>query len=65
MIIFHNSIVMDPVKIAGITEWPAPTNKKEVQSFLKFTNFYRWFIRDFLEHARPLFDLTRNDSGWR
>jgi len=48
-----------------VTEWPAPTNKKEVQSFLRFTNFYRRFIRDFSEHARPLFDLTRNDSGWR
>jgi len=65
VIIFHNSIVMDPVKIAGITEWPAPTNKKEVQSFLEFTNFYQWFILDFSEHTRPLFDLTRNDSSWR
>src|SRR6266571_4677086 len=55
---------MDPVKIAGVTEWPAPTNKKEVQSFLSFTNFYRRFIEGFLEHARPLFDLTRNDSRW-
>jgi len=40
VIISHNSVAMDPVKIAGITEWPAPTNKKEVQSFLRFTNFY-------------------------
>jgi len=56
---------MDPVKIAGITEWPTPMNKKEVQSFLGFTNFYRQFIRDFSEHARPLFNLTQNDSGWR
>ena len=64
VIISHNSVAMDPVKIAGVTEWPAPTNKKEVQSFLGFTNFYRRFIKDFSEHARPLFDLTRNDFRW-
>jgi len=55
VIISHNSVTMDPVKIAGVTEWPAPTNKKEVQSFLRFTNFYRRFIRDFLEHSRLVF----------
>jgi len=44
VIISHNSIAMDPVKIAGVTEWPALTNKKEVQSFLGFTNFYQQFI---------------------
>ncbi len=63
-IISHNSVAMDPVKIAGVTEWPAPTNKKEVQSFLGFTNFYQRFIKNFLEHAHPLFDLTRNDTRW-
>ncbi|HWN07996.1 MAG TPA: reverse transcriptase domain-containing protein [Pyrinomonadaceae bacterium] len=65
VIISHNSVAMDPVKIAGVADWPAPTNKKEVQSFLGFTNFYRRFIKDFSEHARPLFDLTRNDSDFR
>ena len=64
VIISHNSVAMDPVKIAGVQEWPVPTNKKEVQSFLGFTNFYRQFIKDFSEHARPLFDLTRNDTKW-
>ena len=58
VIIFHNSVAMDPVKIAGIAEWLAPMNKKEVQSFLGFTNFYRRFIKDFSEHVCPLFDLT-------
>jgi len=65
VIISHNSIAMDPVNIAGVTEWPAPTNKKEVQSFLGFTDFYRRFIQDFSEHACPLFNLTRNNSSWR
>jgi hypothetical protein len=32
VIISHNnSVEMDPVKIAGVTEWPTPTSKKEVQ----------------------------------
>jgi len=65
VIISDNSVAMDPVKIAGVTEWPTQTNKKEVQSFLGFTNFYRKFIKDFSEHTRPLFDLTRNDARWR
>jgi hypothetical protein len=40
LIISHNSVKMDPVKVAGVAEWPTPTSKKEVQSFLGFTNFY-------------------------
>ncbi len=36
----ENSIRMDPIKIARIAEWPTPTKKRELQSFLGFTNFY-------------------------
>ena len=61
IVISENRISMDLVKIAGVQEWPAPTNKKEVQSFLGFMNFYHWFIKDFSNHACPLFDLTHND----
>ncbi|GLB33357.1 putative retrotransposable element tf2 155 kda protein type 1-like [Lyophyllum shimeji] len=32
---------------------PIPKNKKEVQSFLGFTNFYQRFIRDFSYHTQP------------
>jgi hypothetical protein len=31
---------MDPVKIAGVADWLTPSNKKEVQSFVGFINFY-------------------------
>ena len=61
VIISHNHVEMDPVKIAGVADWPTPTNKKEVQSFVGFINFYRRFIPGFSHHARALFDLTLKD----
>ena len=64
VIISHNSVEMDPVKVAGVADWPILTSKKEVQSFLGFVNFYCWFIQDFSHHARPLFDLTKKDVKW-
>jgi hypothetical protein len=55
---------MDPVKIAGIKNWPIPTKVKDVRSFLGFCNFYRPFIRGFAHLARPLNELTRKDAEW-
>jgi hypothetical protein len=44
---------MDPVKIAGIKNWPTPAEVKDVRSFLGFCNFYRPFIQGFAhQHAR-------------
>ena len=64
LIISEGQAEMDPVKVAGVVEWPEPTNKKQVQSFLGFTNFYHRFIRDFSHHAQLLFDLTGKNATW-
>jgi hypothetical protein len=61
VIISHNKVEMDLVKIAGVVDWPTPLNKKEVQSFVSFVNFYRRFIPGFSHHVRALFDLTMKD----
>ena len=49
---------MDPVKVDAITDWKAPSNKEQLQSFLGFANYYRWFIKDYSSIARPLTNLT-------
>ena len=61
LIISHNSVSMDPKKVKDVVEWPRPEDKRDVQSFLGFANFYRRFIEDFSKIARPLFDLTKKD----
>jgi len=65
VIISQNSIKMDPVKVAGVTEWTTLSNRKEVQSFLGFTNFYHRFIQGFSHLACPLFNLTWKDMEWK
>ncbi|SJL16077.1 uncharacterized protein ARMOST_19593 [Armillaria ostoyae] len=54
---------MDPIKLAGIAEWPTPTKKKELQSFLGFTNFYRKFIKNYSKVICALTQLTRK-TDW-
>jgi hypothetical protein len=61
VIISHNKVEMDPVKITGVADWLMPSNEKEVQSFVSLVNFYRRFIPDFSHHAHALFDLTMKD----
>ena len=54
---------MDPVKTTAITEWPTLRNKKDVQSFRGFANFYCCFIKDFGKIAKPL-DWLTGDIEW-
>ena len=41
MIIGRGEVRMDPTKVAAVAKWPTPKNKKEVQQFLGFANYYR------------------------
>ena len=39
-VIEEGKIMMDPVKVKGIVDWPAPTTLRQLRSFLGFCNYY-------------------------
>jgi len=64
LVISENMVEMDPVKVAGVHNWPTLENRTDVQAFIGFVNFYCHFIQDFPTIARPLFDLTHSNKAW-
>ncbi|KAJ3500604.1 hypothetical protein NLJ89_g9719 [Agrocybe chaxingu] len=64
VIVSHGQLRMDPQKVAAVRDWPVPRNRKDVQQYLGFLNFYRRFIRNFSTKAAPLNRLTSASSSW-
>ena len=61
MIVEKDGIKMDQEKVKAVLNWPAPMNVKGVRSFLDLANFYRRFIQDYAQVARPLNNLLKKD----
>lgn len=55
---------MDQSKIETVKDFKAPSNKKELQSFLECINFYRRFIDKFAHIIEPMIELVRKDKKW-
>ncbi|QRW22888.1 Retrotransposable element Tf2 protein [Rhizoctonia solani] len=55
---------MDQKKIEAVMSWPQPRTVKQVQAFLGFVNYLRWFIPNFSSVARPLHNLTKKETPW-
>jgi len=62
LVILENKVAMNPIKVAGVCDWPTLENRTDVQAFIGFVNFYCRFIWNFSTIARPLLDLTRSDK---
>ena len=48
-------------KLQVVHVWETPTNIKDIQSFLGFTNYYRRFVPGYSSIATPLNMLTKKD----
>ncbi len=54
-ILSPEGIRMDPAKVEAVANWPTIDNRKVVQRFLGFANFYRRFVSRF-KPDRPASD---------
>ena len=55
---------MENNKTKTVKEWKTPINVKEVESFLEFANFYRYFIKNFSHIVKPLNEL-KGKKDWK
>ncbi|GJV43595.1 reverse transcriptase domain-containing protein [Tanacetum coccineum] len=60
-----SGIGVDKARIEAISKLPYLTNVKAIQSFLGHAGFYRRFIKDFSQIARPMTQLLVKDSPFK
>jgi len=65
VVIGPNGIEMEEGKVDRVLSWPEPKNVKDVRKFLGLANYYRRFIKDFAQVARPINMLMRKDVKWQ
>ena len=56
-----DGIKIEENKIKAVLDWLVFKEVKNVQKFLRLTNYYRQFIKDFTKIAKLLHDLVRKE----
>src|SRR6185437_13407390 len=60
-----DGISPDTQKTLAIDQFPVPTKVKAVMQFLGLAGYYRRFIKNFSDIARPLYNLLHNGVKFR
>lgn len=64
LIISTEGLSMDPEKVKSIVSWKEPSNIKELQQFLGFSNYCRRFIEGYSGLIQPLTHLLHKRTTW-
>ncbi len=64
VIVSELNLRMNLSKVTVIVSWITSINLKEIQSFVRFVNFYRRFIKNFLKLVKPFTQLTRKNTSF-
>lgn len=61
-VISGEGVAIDPAKIQAVQQRPAPTDTKQLRSFLGLDGYYRKFIRHYGIISKPLTDLLKKHT---
>jgi len=64
VIVGKGQVKVEQEKIKAVKEWKIPIKVKDIESFLRFANFYRHFIQNFSQIARLLNEL-KGKKEWK
>ncbi len=64
VIVSELNLRMNFSKVKFIVSWTTLINLKEIQSFMRFVNFYHCFIRNFLKLVKSFTQLTRKNISF-
>ncbi len=64
VIVSEQDLCMNFIKVKVIVNWTTLINLKEVQSFVRFVNFYHRFIKNFLKLVKSFIQLTRKNTSF-
>ena len=55
-VVTPKGIEMDPSRVTAVSEWPTLRTYADIQQFLRFTGFYRRFIKHYSKIVKPFID---------
>ncbi len=64
VIVSELNLRMNLSKVTVIVSWITLINLKEIQSFVRFINFYHRFIKNFLKLVKSFIQLTRKNTSF-
>jgi hypothetical protein len=63
-VVSPEGIAVDLGKVKEVLEWKPPTTVSEVQSFLELVGYYRWFIPNLSNIAKPITELLKKGNKY-
>jgi hypothetical protein len=60
-IISREGIILEPVKVEAIMEWPTPMNVQEVHIFMGLAGYYRCFVEGFSKNSEYNYGIAKEE----